>query len=144
MSGLRIFEVDILGIGRLSAWRTFAGEYRLECPAPIGSVMLTIGEAGRLGRAGETIHHRFGDAGQYGRDVKTGSVFARREVTRDLIIEIDAIDNDSISVRLFNLAKITLHDDEAEGLLVALCRLAADVRSIPGGYGGGLASRLAR
>jgi hypothetical protein len=140
--GLRIFEIR-LPFGILSAWRNFAGGYRLECAAPLGCGSLTIGEAMRLGRAGEIIHQRFRDAGQYGKDVKTGSVFARREGTRDLIVEIDAVDNDTISVRLFGSSKMTLHDAEAERLLVALCRLADDARALGGG-GGSIASRLAR
>jgi hypothetical protein len=139
--GLRIFEIE-LPFGVLAVWRDFGGEYRLECTAPLGCVSLTIGEAMRLGRAGEIIHQRFQFAGRRGDDVKTGPVFARREGTRDLIIEIDAVDNDTIALRLFNSSKMTLHGEEAERLLRALCRLADDARACGGG--GGIASRLAR
>lgn len=138
--GLRIFRIE-LPFGTLSAWRDFAGEYRLECTAPLGCGSLTIGEGMRLGRAGEIIERRFSFAGQRGDDVRTGPVFARREGTRDLIIEIDAVDNDTIALRLFNSSKLTLHGEEAEQLLVALCRLADDARARGGG---GIALRLAR
>ena len=84
--GIRIFQIE-LPFGTLSAWRDFAGEYRLECTAPLGCGSLTIGEGLRLGRAGEIIERRFSFAGQRGDDVRTGPVFARREGTRDLIIE---------------------------------------------------------
>jgi hypothetical protein len=139
--GLRIFEIG-LPFGALTVWRDFAGGYRLECTAPLGSGSLTIGEGMRLGRAGEIIHQRFQFAGRRGDDVKTGPVFARREGTRDLIIEIDAVDNDTIALRLFNSSNMTLHGEEAERLLRALCRLADDARACGGG--GGIASRLAR
>jgi len=138
---LRIFKIE-LPFGALSVWRDFAGGYRLECTAPLGCESLTIGEAMRLGRAGEIIHQRFQFAGQRGDDVKTGPVFARKEGTRDSIIEIEAVDNDTIVVRLFGSSKMTLHDAEAERLLMALCRLADDARALGGG--GSIASRLAR
>jgi hypothetical protein len=140
--GLRIFEIE-LSFGTLSAWRAFAGEYRLECNAPLGSRSLTIGEVLRLGRAGEIIERRFSFAGRRGDDVKTGPVFARSEGTGNLIIELNAVDNDTIALRLFGSSKITLHGEEAERLLAALCRLADDARACGGG-GGSIASRLAR
>ena len=75
--------------------------------------------------------------------MKTGPVFARREGTGELVVELDAIDNDTVDVRLFGSSKMRLHGDEAGRLLVALCRLAADARACGGG-GGSIASRLAR
>lgn len=140
--GLRICQIE-LPFGTLSVWRDFAGEYRLDCNAPLGCRSLTINEALQLGRAGEIIERRFAFAGQRGDDVKTGPVFARREGTGELVVELDAIDNDTVDVRLFGSSKMRLHGDEAGRLLVALCRLAADARACGGG-GGSIASRLAR
>jgi hypothetical protein len=141
-AGLRIFQIE-LPFGTLLVWRDFAGQYRLDCNAPLGCGPLTINEALRLGRAGEIIERRFSFAGRRGDDVRTGPVFACREGTRDLIIEINAIDNDTIDIRLFGSSKMTLHGEEAEHLLAALCRLADDARSCGGG-GGSIASRLAK
>jgi hypothetical protein len=140
--GLRIFQIE-LPFGTLSMWRDFAGEYRLDCNVPLGCGSLTINEALRLGRAGEIIERRFSFAGRCGDDVRTGPVFARKDGTGDLIVELDAIDNDTVDLRLFGSSKMRLHGDEAERLLVALCRLAADARACGGG-GGSIASRLAR
>jgi hypothetical protein len=137
--GLR-FEVE-LPFGTLAVQREFAGGYRLECTA-LPSRRLTVGDALRFGRAGETIERRFAFAGRRGGDVKTGPVVARKEGTGELIIELNAVDNDTIVVRLFGSSKMTLHGEEAGRLLELLCRVADDARACGGG-GGGVASRLA-
>jgi hypothetical protein len=143
-AGLRIFEVKLPTIGALAAWRDFAERphpYRLEVGDD--TWLMSISDAARLGYSAVIIERRFRRAARTGNSVEVGQVF-RRDDDAGLLAEIGIGDAATISVQLFNLPRVTLQAAESKQLLAGLLLLDADAGGIPGGHGGGLASKLAR
>jgi len=143
-AGLRIFEIK-LTIGAVAAWRDFAEQlfpFRLECGGDVWS--MTVDDAVCLGRCADTIVSRFQAAARRGDNVKVGPVFRRKDDAGEPIIEMGIDGDDATYFTLFDLPKVTLQGEQSRQLLAALRRVGDDARSIPGGGGGGIASRLAR
>jgi len=144
-AGLRIFEIRLPVIGALAVWRDFNEElfpFRIECSADVWS--LTTSDAVRLGYCADTIANRFHGAAKRGDAVKAGRVFSRKDDAGEPIIEIGIVDDATTYLQLFDLPRVELQGERSRALLAALRRLGEDARGIPGGGGGGIASRLAR
>lgn len=144
-AGLLIFEVKLPTIGRLAMWRNFTEQsfpFRLECGG--ATWLMSIRDAASFGYSAVRAGNRLRGAATRGGTVQLGSVFRRDDDTGTFIAEIGIVDDTTIYVQLFEFPRVELQGGQAEQLLAALLRLDADVRSIPGGFGGSIASRLAR
>ena len=97
-----------------------------------------------LATAPSRIGNRFRRAARTGNSVEVGQIFRRDDDTGAFIAEIGIADTTTMYVQIFDLPRVELRGEQAEPLLGALRRLDVDVRAIPGGYGGGIASKLAR
>ena len=144
-AGLRVFEVNLPTIGHLAVWRDFSEQsfpFRLECGD--ATWLMSIRDAASLGYSAVRAGNRLRGAAKRGDTVQLGSVFRRDDDTGTFIAEIGVVDDTTMYVQLFELPRVELQGEQVEKFLAALLRLDADVRSIPGGFGGSIASRLAR
>lgn len=145
-ASLRVFEIRLPTIGALQVWRDFTEQaffpYRLECGG--ATWLMSLSDAASLGYSAVRAGNRFRGAARRGDTIRLGSVFRRDDDTGTFIAEIGIVDDTTMYVQLFEFSRVELQGEQVEKFLAALLRLDADVRSIPGGFGGGLASRLAR
>ena len=141
-ASIKLFAVELPALGTVEGWRILSGEfpYHLSATAIPEFWFMTVDDAIRLGRAATIIRHRFREAAERDKPIKTGSVLTRKSSADELIIDVKIYDDNAISLQFFTLPPVRLPGDDCLAVLKAFDCFAADVRLIGGGSSLGLAS----
>jgi hypothetical protein len=137
-AAVRLFQIDVQpGLGTIEGWRNLSGieSYRLSV-AGQPDWLMTPQTAARLGRVARRLLRApsktgAANAGDAGREIKTGPMFTGRSQDGELMIELGTIEADAIYLQVGDAPKLCLTGDQAAGLLTAFA-LFEDV-SIPAG-----------
>ena len=134
-AAVRLFQIVIEpGVGTVEGWRNLSGPEFVSVVSRGPDWLMTPQTAARLGRVARRLLRApsktgAANAGDAGREIKTGTVFTGRSQDGELMIELGIIDADAIYLQVGDAPKLRLTGDRAAGLLTAFA-LFEDV-SIP-------------